>query len=60
MPVSLSPGSKDDYVVHVMPLLKQHGACECGAKSCYLGGVEKSSQLTGVVEKSETTVLCGS
>lgn len=50
MPVSLSPGSKDNHVMYIAPFLKQHGTCERSAESCYFRGVEKSAQLAGVVE----------
>jgi hypothetical protein len=60
VPVGLSPGSKDNHVVHIVPFLKKHRACERSAESCYFGGVEESARLTRVVEKGETSMLCGS
>lgn len=59
MPVGLSPSSEDYHIVHVVPLLKEHCACECGAERCYFGGVEESARAAGTVEESETTMLCG-
>lgn len=50
MPVSLSPGSKDNHVMYVAPFLKEHGTCECSAKSRHFRSVEKSAQLARVVE----------
>lgn len=60
VPVGLSPSSKDNHVVHVVPFLKKHRACERSTESCYFGGVEESARLTRVIEKSETSMLCRS
>lgn len=60
VPVGLSPGSKDNHVVHVMPFLKQHSTCERSTESCYFRRVKESARLPRIIEEGEAPMLRGS
>lgn len=51
VPVCLFTGAEDDDVVHVLPFLKKHCACEGCSEGCDFLGVQESAWGSGLVEE---------